>query len=383
MHKNKTEETAVDHLEFNEMFRRNEAIVYNFIRYRILDKSLAQDVLQETFYLAYKKWDILKDHPNQTGWLLETARYKIQEFNRKIKKLECETSLDDHDDHEYVAAKDEYGKAELDMVLETELDEEEKTRFSRYFVAGYKISEIAKLENISENNMCVRLSRLRGKIAQCLYDGKIFDKKQKKSVRNDKKETAVDHLEFNEMFRRNEAIVYNFIRYRILDKSLAQDVLQETFYLAYKKWDILKDHPNQTGWLLETARYKIQEFNRKIKKLECETSLDDHDDHEYVAAKDEYGKAELDMVLETELDEEEKTRFSRYFVAGYKISEIAKLENISENNMCVRLSRLRGKIAQCLYDGKIFDKKQKKSVRNDKKETKTYREGQSFGSNAG
>ena len=38
MHKNKTEETATDHLEFNEMFRRNEAIVYNFIRYRILDK---------------------------------------------------------------------------------------------------------------------------------------------------------------------------------------------------------------------------------------------------------------------------------------------------------------------------------------------------------
>lgn len=102
MHKNKTEETAADHLEFNEMFRRNEAIVYNFIRYRILDKSLAQDVMQETFYLAYKKWDILKDHPNQTGWLLETARHKIQEFNRKIKKLECETSLDDHDDHEHM-----------------------------------------------------------------------------------------------------------------------------------------------------------------------------------------------------------------------------------------------------------------------------------------
>lgn len=201
--------------------------------------------------------------------------------------------------------------------------------------------------------------------------------------KNKTEETAADHLEFNEMFRRNEAIVYNFIRYRILDKSLAQDVMQETFYLAYKKWDILKDHPNQTGWLLETARHKIQEFNRKIKKLECETSLDDHDDHEHVVAKDEYGKAELDMVLEAELDEEEKTRFSRYFVAGYKISERAKLENISENNMSVRLSRLRGKIAQCLYDGIIFDKKQKKSVRNDKKETKTYREGQSFGSNAG
>lgn len=179
MHKNKTEETAADHLEFNEMFRRNEAIVYNFIRYRILDKSLAQDVLQETFYLAYKKWDILKDHPNQTGWLLETARYKIQEFNRKIKKLECEISLDDHDDHEHVVAKDEYGKAELDMVLEAELDEEEKTRFSRYFVAGYKISEMAKLENISENNMSVRLSRLRGKIAMPIRWKNIRQKAKK------------------------------------------------------------------------------------------------------------------------------------------------------------------------------------------------------------
>lgn len=78
MHKNKTEETAADHLEFNEMFRRNEAIVYNFIRYRILDKSLAQDVLQETFYLAYKKWDILKDHPNQTDgyWRPRGIRYR-------------------------------------------------------------------------------------------------------------------------------------------------------------------------------------------------------------------------------------------------------------------------------------------------------------------
>ncbi len=198
--------------------------------------------------------------------------------------------------------------------------------------------------------------------------------------KNMTEETTADHQEFNEMFRKNEATVYNFIRYRILDKTLAQDVLQETFYLAYKKWDVVKDHPNQAGWLIETARHKIQAVNRKIKKLECEIPLDDH---EHIVAKDEYGKAELDMVLETELDEEDRKRLSRYFVAGYKISEMAKLENISENNMSVRLSRLRSKVAQCINEGKIFDKKQKNSVRNDKKQTNTYREGQAFGSNAG
>lgn len=75
--------------------------------------------------------------------------------------------------------------------MKNDLDKEDKKRFSRYFVRGYKISEMAKLENTSENNMSVRINRLRGKVAKIIYDGKVFDKKQKMSVRNDKKETHI------------------------------------------------------------------------------------------------------------------------------------------------------------------------------------------------
>lgn len=55
MHKKKTEEMEADHQEFTRLIRENQAILYDFIKYRILDKSLAQDVLQETLYIAYKK----------------------------------------------------------------------------------------------------------------------------------------------------------------------------------------------------------------------------------------------------------------------------------------------------------------------------------------
>ena len=151
-------------------------------------KSLAQDVLQETLYIAYKKWDQLKEHPNQTGFLIETARYKIQDFNKKTRKLQREIPIEGH---EHIEAKDQYGKVELDIVLENNLDKEDKKRFSRYFVRGFKIPEMAKLENTSENNMSVRINRLRGKVAKVIYDGKVFDKKQKMSVRNDKKETHI------------------------------------------------------------------------------------------------------------------------------------------------------------------------------------------------
>ena len=50
------------------------------------------------------------------------------------------------------------------------------------FLHGYSISELAQLEKISENNMSVRISRLRSKIAQNIPDESGIDKKYKKSV---------------------------------------------------------------------------------------------------------------------------------------------------------------------------------------------------------
>lgn len=54
MHMQK-EETTGDHQKFDEMYRRTQAEIYKFIRYRVADKELAKDVLQETYYVAYKK----------------------------------------------------------------------------------------------------------------------------------------------------------------------------------------------------------------------------------------------------------------------------------------------------------------------------------------
>ena len=43
MHMQK-EETTGDHQEFDEMYRRTQAEIYKFIRYRVADKELAKDV---------------------------------------------------------------------------------------------------------------------------------------------------------------------------------------------------------------------------------------------------------------------------------------------------------------------------------------------------
>lgn len=178
------EDTTVDHQEFDAMYRKNYKEIYKFICYKVEDPELAQDVMQETFYIAYKKWNIVRGLSNPVGWLIQTAKNKICELNRKLKKLECEVTLEPE---EYMVNEDGYGKIELDTILLKDLSNEEKRRFVRYFVCGYTISEMAKMERISENNMSVRISRLRDKIAKNLPEGAVFDKKQRKSVRIDKK----------------------------------------------------------------------------------------------------------------------------------------------------------------------------------------------------
>ena len=49
------EEKTADHQEFDEMYRKNKPEIYKFIRCRVPDREMARDVLQETFYVAYKK----------------------------------------------------------------------------------------------------------------------------------------------------------------------------------------------------------------------------------------------------------------------------------------------------------------------------------------
>ncbi len=182
------EETTGDHQEFDELYHENYLEIYKFIRCRVADRELAKDVLQETFYIAYKKWEYVRTLSNPTGWLINTAKNKMKELNKKLRKLECEVELENY---EYTVIEDGYGKSELNIAILSDLTEAEKQRFYRYFVCGYTIADMARLETVSENNMSVRISRLRDKIAKIISqnatEGLAFDKKQKDYVRIDKK----------------------------------------------------------------------------------------------------------------------------------------------------------------------------------------------------
>ncbi|MBE5883006.1 MAG: RNA polymerase sigma factor [Lachnospiraceae bacterium] len=162
------------------------------------------------------------------------------------------------------------------------------------------------------------------------------------------KNLAVSRKEFDKIYLRYKPKLLRYVYTMIENRDMAEDIVQETFYEAVRKYDVFSTHPNQMGWLYQTARYKIKECVRKVKphaEVRFEpTQLEPSDEEEG------YCKAEMEMVIKDTLTAEEMLRFRRYFLWGESIAEIAERENVSENNMRVKVTRLKKKIESALKD---------------------------------
>lgn len=64
---------------FEELYTNCYWLVYRYVRHMIeKDLAAAEDVTQEVFLVAYQKWQEVRRHPNQKGFLLLTAKNKLK-----------------------------------------------------------------------------------------------------------------------------------------------------------------------------------------------------------------------------------------------------------------------------------------------------------------
>ena len=102
-----------------------------FIRASVSNASVVEDIMQDVFLEALKKYKNFIEHPNQIGWLYNAAKYKIMEFSRKVQSVE----LIDIDDETVEIGQEESGyvEAELELYVEKSLTSEEFLLYCRYF----------------------------------------------------------------------------------------------------------------------------------------------------------------------------------------------------------------------------------------------------------
>lgn len=148
--------------------------LYIFISRGHADKEFAEDVVQETFLEAYRKAELLMNHPNQMGWLYLTAKNKMLKL---LSKSEFAYSLDDEEFAHYRkrAVKEvKYEEVELEATLKTCVSDEEYEMLRDYYLNGYSSEEVAEKYGIDKGVIRMRISRLKKRLREDIVAGGLF-----------------------------------------------------------------------------------------------------------------------------------------------------------------------------------------------------------------
>jgi len=150
--------------DFAILYRQYLPRVLNYVRMRVGDEPLAQDLTAATFERAFAKRGQLRDHQAFAGWLFRIARNEVAQHYRRQGKRGAQVDL--------AAA---YGVAaggplpeeealkqrELAVLLAAveRLSTREQEIIRLKFVAGLTNRSIAKAMRLSESNVAVILYR--------------------------------------------------------------------------------------------------------------------------------------------------------------------------------------------------------------------------------
>lgn len=126
--------------------------------YRLtLDKSLAEEIVQETFTEAYKKVELLQQHENVAGWLYVTTKNIARSYLRKAMKINASIHTEEFEPP--VMYEDN-----ISYYLADNLSKEESDIITRFYKDRQPVTEIAEDLSISISACKMRLKRARDKL---------------------------------------------------------------------------------------------------------------------------------------------------------------------------------------------------------------------------
>jgi DNA-directed RNA polymerase specialized sigma24 family protein len=121
-----------------------------------LDKTVVEDVVQETFFTAYRKFSKVSKHEYIRGWLIQTAKNHARRTAREAITFERDS----------LSYFDDYGVTELVTRGVPEID---ANLLHAFYVKGCDGKTIAREFNLSPQNVYVRFHRIRAKLRDGLY----------------------------------------------------------------------------------------------------------------------------------------------------------------------------------------------------------------------
>lgn len=142
--------------EFEKLLDAERVSLERFVRFRLNFKTDANDVLQEIYLTAYRKYSQLKKTQSFRAWIIEIARNKCNDYFRK-KAIQFEIPVDELNETELSDGR--HGVSEVYTVREILglLGDKDKQILYLYYWKDIPQAEIAKRLNIPIGTVKSRL----------------------------------------------------------------------------------------------------------------------------------------------------------------------------------------------------------------------------------
>ena len=142
--------------------------LFSFIRKTVGNNEFAEDILQETFCIAIRRADELKQHPKPAAWLYKTAKYTILSECRKKQKRELNYCYENIEDF----IRDPLAESAILSIEEDAVkrlvSESEYVILDLVYNQGYMNREVANILGIKESTLRVKLLRIRNKLSDLI-----------------------------------------------------------------------------------------------------------------------------------------------------------------------------------------------------------------------
>ncbi len=153
-------------MDFDSIYDEFAECVYSYLRFKLGDQYVAEDIMQDTFMAVYKQIDQVDAVTSLKTWILTIAHHKMVDWLRK--KQLTQSSLDESvSDEAFVTSIDE--SLSLRHTL-GKFDQDVRTIIYGLYVEGMTCQELGSILGIPEGTVKSKAYYGRSKLRTLLSD---------------------------------------------------------------------------------------------------------------------------------------------------------------------------------------------------------------------
>jgi RNA polymerase sigma-70 factor, ECF subfamily len=157
--------------DFGRLFVQYETRIYGYIRSLVLNRTDAEDLLQETASVLWQKFGEFKPGTNFLAWAMSIARFQVQHFRRREKRAAVQFS---QSFQELLAAdmvEQASGFGDLQQFLEQclrKLPQADRELFGLRYASDITTLSLAAQLGRPASTIYNAISRIRRTLADCI-----------------------------------------------------------------------------------------------------------------------------------------------------------------------------------------------------------------------